>query len=245
MATTPRQPRASRTVVNKAAAHSISATTVAQSVRLESCERYLWHRLHDAETRALFRNYGLTEQPLTPLLTKKGAVHEEAVVEELAASADVIDLADAGADETVSALAESLERPRALVQATVERELGSFKAGGVADLVLLEPVAEGALRVSGSSGSPPGTGWMRASPPAASSTQSHRRRHRADRYRRPPRPSSAWRASCARRRAAPSMPVARRWFHTAPPGLDSMGSRSERGRPSCLTSRGSPGVGGW
>ena len=50
------------------------------------------HRLHDAETRALFRNYGLTEQPLTPLLTNKGAVHEEAVVEELAASADVIDL---------------------------------------------------------------------------------------------------------------------------------------------------------
>ena len=37
----------------------------------------------------------------------------------------------------------------------------------------------------------------------------------------------------------------RRWFHTAPPAVDSIGSRSERRRPSCFTSRGSPGVGGW
>ncbi len=37
----------------------------------------------------------------------------------------------------------------------------------------------------------------------------------------------------------------RRWFHTAPPGVDSIGSRSSSRRPCCLTSRGSPGIGGW
>ena len=36
---------------------SLDATTLAQYVRLESCERYLWYRLHPKETRELFRDY--------------------------------------------------------------------------------------------------------------------------------------------------------------------------------------------
>src|SRR6266852_318928 len=133
MATSPKQVGASSANASDAAAGSLSATTLAQFVRLESCERYLWHRLHNAETRALFRDYGLTEQPLTPLLTKKGSVHEAAVVDELAASTDLVELAEAGVEETVTALSAPLERPRALVQATLEGDLGSFKGGGVAD----------------------------------------------------------------------------------------------------------------
>src|SRR2546421_8731156 len=63
----------------------LSATTLAQYVRLESCDRYLWYRLHPDETRDLFRTWRVTEQPLTPLLTQKGAVHETTVTDELAA----------------------------------------------------------------------------------------------------------------------------------------------------------------
>ena len=63
----------------------LAATTLAQYVRLESCDRYLWYRLHPKETRDLFRTYRVTEQPLTPLLSLKGAVHESAVTEELEA----------------------------------------------------------------------------------------------------------------------------------------------------------------
>jgi hypothetical protein len=48
--------------------------------------------------------------------------------------------------------------------------------------------------------------------------------------------------SCIRRFARRGR---RRWSHTAPPGVDSIGSRSEGRRPCFLTSRGSPGVGGW
>ena len=39
---------------------SLAATTLAQYVRLESCERYLWYRLHAKETRELFREYRVT-----------------------------------------------------------------------------------------------------------------------------------------------------------------------------------------
>ena len=56
---------------------ALSATTLAQFVRLESCERYLWYRLHPKETRELFREFRVTEQPLTPLLSEKGARHED------------------------------------------------------------------------------------------------------------------------------------------------------------------------
>lgn len=41
---------------------SLSVTTLAQYVRLESCDRYLWYRLHPKETRGLFRSFRLTEQ---------------------------------------------------------------------------------------------------------------------------------------------------------------------------------------
>jgi len=58
---------------------SLAATTLAQFVRLETCERYPWYRLHPAETREFVRNYRVTEQPLSPLLSEKGARHEESI----------------------------------------------------------------------------------------------------------------------------------------------------------------------
>src|SRR4051794_30024213 len=86
-------------------AASLSATTLAQFVRLESCERYLWYRLHGDETRQLFRDYRVTEQPLTPLLSEKGARHESAITAELEeAGRTLVDLSGQGLEATLDGL---------------------------------------------------------------------------------------------------------------------------------------------
>src|SRR4051794_38743876 len=123
----------------------LSATTLAQYVRLESCERYLWYRLHPTETRELFRGWKLTEQPLTPLLSQKGYVHESAVTEELdERGLSVVDLADEDAEAVAGELLAGREAPRVLLQARLEGTVGAMKASGIADIVVVEPGDEGA-----------------------------------------------------------------------------------------------------
>ena len=122
-------------VVSNASASrtSLAATTLAQYVRLESCDRYLWYRLHPKDTADLFRAYRVTEQPLTPLLSLKGAVHETAVTEELEADgATVVDLSEHGVEETIHELATGRSERRVLTQARVEGRIGSFDATGIA-----------------------------------------------------------------------------------------------------------------
>ena len=92
---------------------SLAATTLAQYVRLESCERYLWYRLHAKETRELFREYRVTEQPLTPLLSQKGARHEERITEELKGDGlEVIDLSEQDVEATIEQLRRGAEGKR-------------------------------------------------------------------------------------------------------------------------------------
>lgn len=128
---------------------SLAATTLAQFVRLESCERYLWYRLHPEETRRLFREYRVTEQPLTPLLHAKGARHESEITDELRSQGRVlIDLAERDVDATVAELARGKEEARVLLQARVVGALGAFQASGVADLVIVEPGENGGVRIT-------------------------------------------------------------------------------------------------
>ncbi|HXF97938.1 MAG TPA: AAA domain-containing protein [Gaiellaceae bacterium] len=128
---------------------TLAATTLAQFVRLESCERYLWYRLHAKETRDLFRRYRVTEQPLTPLLSQRGARHESEITTQLAAEGrELVDLAEQGADRTAAELARGATSARVLLQARVEGTIGAFPAAGVADLVLVEPGSEGGVRVT-------------------------------------------------------------------------------------------------
>lgn len=127
---------------------SLAATTLAQFVRLESCERYLWYRLHSEETRQLFRDYGVTEQPLTPLLSARGARHESEVTDELRSQGLVlVDLAEQDVDATVAELGRGAKEARVLLQARVAGTLGAFQASGVADLVIVEPGENGGVRV--------------------------------------------------------------------------------------------------
>ena len=132
-----------------AAGVSLSATTLAQYVRLESCERYLWYRQHPGETRDLFRTYRVTEQPLTPLLSEKGARHESAITEELAASGSVlVELADGTVEDTVTELRLGVTEARVLLQARVQGTIGAFPCSGIADLVIVEPGEAGGVRVT-------------------------------------------------------------------------------------------------
>lgn len=127
---------------------SLSATTLAQYVRLESCERYLWYRLHPKATRELFRLFRVTEQPLTPLLSEKGARHEESITQELEdAGHTLVDLAERDVAATVEELRRGADGPRVLLQARIEGRIGSFVARGIADLVIVEP-GESGLRVT-------------------------------------------------------------------------------------------------
>src|SRR5215471_9114380 len=91
--------------VSPVSSATLSATTLAQYVRLESCDRYLWYRLHNKETRELFKDFRVTEQPLTPLLSEKGARHETSITEELRAEGRVlVDLTDDGVEATIEEL---------------------------------------------------------------------------------------------------------------------------------------------
>src|SRR5713101_284969 len=110
---------------NESAKAVLAATTLAQYVRLESCERYLWYRLHSKQTRELFREWRLTEQPLTPLLRQKGAVHETAVTEELAErGATIVDLSTQGVEAFIEELRTAQGAPRIAVQARLEGSVG-------------------------------------------------------------------------------------------------------------------------
>lgn len=130
-------------------ATSLAATTLAQYVRLESCERYLWYRLHAKETRALFREHRVTEQPLTPLLSQKGARHEASITKELEAEGlEVVDLTEQGVEATVDELRRGAEGKRVLLQARVEGTIGVFAGAGFADLVVVEPGESGGVRVT-------------------------------------------------------------------------------------------------
>src|SRR5262245_6201038 len=128
---------------------ALSATTLAQYVRLESCERYLWYRLHPGETNDLFREFRATEQPLTPLLSEKGARHEEAITEELREGGRrLVDLADCSVEDTITELRSGAADARVLLQARLEGTIGSFKTSGIADLVIVDPGTDRGVRIT-------------------------------------------------------------------------------------------------
>src|SRR3954453_4201047 len=57
----------------------ISPTDVSQFVRLEQCERYLRFRLAERSGRTFMREYDVTPQRITPLLSLSGREFEESI----------------------------------------------------------------------------------------------------------------------------------------------------------------------
>jgi len=62
----------------------ISPTDVSQFVRLEQCERYLRFRLAERSGRTFMREYDVTPQRITPLLSLSGREFEESVERKVA-----------------------------------------------------------------------------------------------------------------------------------------------------------------
>src|SRR5262245_55982586 len=72
----------------------ISPTDVSQFVRLEQCERYLRFRLADRSGRTFMREYDVTPQRITPLLSLSGRRFEEAVEQTITKSYRSVQYAD-------------------------------------------------------------------------------------------------------------------------------------------------------
>ena len=69
-------------------------------VRLHQCERYFRLRLHERNVnRYLFRDEGVDPVPIPPLLTRSGAIFEEAITAGIAAHYRVLDCTPNGDDD--------------------------------------------------------------------------------------------------------------------------------------------------
>src|SRR6476660_6541823 len=72
----------------------ISPTDVSQFVRLEQCERYLRFRLAERSGRTFMREYDVTPQRITPLLSLSGREFEESVEQNIAKAHRTVQYAD-------------------------------------------------------------------------------------------------------------------------------------------------------
>src|SRR3954447_3798204 len=77
----------------------ISPTDVSQFVRLEQCERYLRFRLAERSGRSFLREYDVSPQRITPLLSLSGREFEESAEKEIATRHRTVQYADRAAGE--------------------------------------------------------------------------------------------------------------------------------------------------
>jgi hypothetical protein len=121
----------------------ISATTLAQYVKLDNCERFLRFRLVPEDADRLEKRWGLTIQPLTPLLRESGSAFEVQVMADLQASGTpVVDMEGQDQAETLRVVREA-RRPVYLLQPQLGANLGEIALGGRADVVKVTPHRSG------------------------------------------------------------------------------------------------------
>ena len=112
----------------------LAPTDLTGFLRLESCARFLWYRLHPRETRGLFERWNLAEQFLTPLLSVRGAEREVTCHRILEGQGHrVVDLRRGSPEDTLEHLRSG--EAVTLVEAPVRGTLGEFTCGGRADIV--------------------------------------------------------------------------------------------------------------
>jgi len=125
----------------------LSATSLSQYVRLENCERFLRFRLRPDEEKAMLERWGLTIQPLTPLLKEAGAEFEREVAEQVAVRGeDVVPLEGEDVEATLEQLRRA-RRPTILLQPALEAPLGRYLCKGRADAVRLQRDRKNRLQV--------------------------------------------------------------------------------------------------
>ncbi|MFN8469235.1 MAG: AAA domain-containing protein [Caldilineaceae bacterium] len=112
-------------------------TSLSQYIKQQNCDRYLRFRLRRDEEKALTDKWGVTIQPLTPLLKEEGLDFESKVVAHIAADGGrVVDLD--GQDESLTMLwMQTVQSQTLLVQPSIGGHIGGVRFSGRADLVLL------------------------------------------------------------------------------------------------------------
>ena len=126
---------------------SINPTSLAQYIRFENCDRFLRFRVNPDDERQMLKKWGLTIQPLTPLLQESGADFELNVGKQIASAGEtVIDMNDLPVEETTRNLC-SIRKPTILLQPSVKGTLGNSDCSGRADAIRIEPDKKGSLHI--------------------------------------------------------------------------------------------------
>jgi hypothetical protein len=133
----------------------ISPTDVSQFVRLEQCERYLRFRLAERSGRTFMREYDVTPQRITPLLSLSGRAFEESIEQKIARSHRTVQYADRTTGEVDrpvnndAVIEEVGKLPPGqaviLFQPRLQAEIDGWLIRGDLDVLRLERHAQGAL----------------------------------------------------------------------------------------------------
>lgn len=125
----------------------LNPTSLSQYIRLENCERYLRFRLVPSDVERLEKRWGITAQPLTPLLKESGADFEQNIANQLAAKGEaIVDLDKKDINETLKWLRE-VKEPTILLQPTLAAPIGKFTCSGRADVIHLSRNRQNQLKV--------------------------------------------------------------------------------------------------
>jgi hypothetical protein len=126
----------------------LAASRLAQYVSRKRCERYLHLYLFPSVTKRLQDRWGVKVEPLSPLLSAEGQSFERDKVEELRASGEqVIDLTNKDRREFFDELRRQPEGRVYYYQPSLEGHIGSWLAGGRADLIEATRDADGSFRL--------------------------------------------------------------------------------------------------
>lgn len=118
---------------------NLTADRLAQYVRRNRCERFLYFALFQSKADSLADRYGVRFETLSPLLSESGQSFEREVVRELEEqSAQVEDLFNKPSATFIDAVASQTDRKVFYYQAKLSSPIGSIQCEGIADLILVE-----------------------------------------------------------------------------------------------------------
>lgn len=125
----------------------LSPTSIAQYIRLDNCERFLRFRLAPDDLKRLEKKWGLTIQPLTPLLKESGADFEKNITEKLVRRGEtLVNLEGEGFEKTVEWF-QNVKNPTILYQPNLEAPIGNYQFTGTADIIRLSRNRQNQLQI--------------------------------------------------------------------------------------------------
>ncbi|MBA3715269.1 MAG: PD-(D/E)XK nuclease family protein, partial [Pyrinomonadaceae bacterium] len=126
----------------------LGAQRLAQYVSRNRCERYLRLALFPSEGNQLKTRYGVTFEPLSPLLSAKGQSFERDKVEELRGQGEqIVDPTNRSAADFLDELRRQPTGRTYYYQPALEGRIGGWSCGGRADLIEVTREPEGAFHL--------------------------------------------------------------------------------------------------